>query len=612
MNNLKLIKTEGETFFAGKKQNDWLSALFKINRLLHKCTSLAEVYDKVIEIVTGLLEVESAAIILFSQDTNELILERAAFALSGEELAAYRFPLTTSGKTISVFQTGLPYVSENSNQDSTTFSKYTKVFGVRNTAMVPLEIENRRIGVLHVYNKKAGLFTQEDQEILMILAAHLAVLIENVCLYEREKKMVEALDKLNQKTIAHQARLEKLLEIHNQLIAKVLRGEGLPVIVKALSALLQAPVLIEDRHCQLQGASEDMDDNKYTMKHLPGNKKKLEQKLKSGQIVRIFPYCYHGEKYTRIIAPIGDPGQLMGYLSVIMDPVRAENDLENVAIEQGAIVLALEMMKDKIHTEVEARYRGEFLDDLLTGAYGSDESFFERAKFFGYDFSLPTRVVVANLKKKGKNIISAEMHRQFIKDTVNESFPHCFTARKKNNLVILLPVTSQGTRELTAGLKRVKEKISRQYPDFNTTMGIGNVCRELSDYQESYQQAVRALAFTRPEVPGNRVIYYDELGVFGLLAEIKDPTVLSKFVTSKIGPLLVYDPKKSKPLIDTLDEYIKSGNSLKDTAETLHIHIGTLKYRLRRIREILDIIEFSAETLFELRVALCANRLLSE
>lgn len=613
MNNLRLIRSDGESILEGKKQTDWLSALFEINRLLRNCTSIAEVYDKVIEIVTSLLEVESAGIILFSQETNELVLERAAFALSVEDLAAYRFPLTSSGQTINVFQTGRPYVSENSNQDSSTFRKYTKLFGVRNTAMVPLEVENRRIGVLHVYNKKAGPFTHEDEEILLVLAVHLAVLIENVCLYEREKKMVEALDNLNQKTIAYQARLERLLEIHNQLIAKVLSGEGLPVIAKGLSNLLQAPVVIEDKHYQLMAASEHMDDPKYSLKYLPGNKKSLEQTLQSGQIVRVFPYSYHGVQCTRIIAPIGEPGHLIGYLSVIMDPVRAESDLENVAIEQGAIVVSLEMMKEKIKTEVESRYRGEFLEDLLNGAYGSEENFYERAEFFGYNFTWPTRVVVANLKRKGKNIISAEAHRQFIKGTLTETFPQCFTARKKNNLVMLVPVTpGQDTRELAAGFKKIKEQISQQCPDFRMTVGIGNVCLELRAYQESYQQALKALAFARPEGPGGQVIYYEELGIIGLLAEIKDQDILSKFAHSKIGPLLEYDPKKSQSFLETLEEYIKSGNSLKDTAETLHIHIGTLKYRLRRIREILEISEFSAEILFDLRVALCANRLLAE
>lgn len=613
MNNLKLIKSEGETNPEGKKQIDWLSALFEINRLLRNSTSLDEVYDKVIDIVKSLLEVESAGIILFSEDTNELILQRAAFALTGEESAAYRLPLSSSGQTVNVFQTGRPYVSENCIQDAGTFRNYANAFGVRNTAMVPLEVEKRRIGVLHIYNKKDGAFTQEDQEILTVLAANLAVLIENVSLYEREKKMVETLDKLNQAMTADKAQLKKLMEIHNQLIGKVLNGEGLSELVKAFTDLLHAPVIIEDRHYQLLGASEGMDDPKYSLRHLSCNKKGLERKLRSRQIVRYFPYDYQGVQCTRVIAPIGDASHLIGYMSVIMDPARPENEIENVAIEQGTIVLALEMMKEKIRTEVEARYRGEFLDDLLNGAYGSDESFFQRTEFLRYNIQFPIRVVVVSFKKNGKNILSAELNGHFIKRAFAELFPRCFSTRKENNLVVLVPVTSnQDTRELTAGFKKIKDKIIRQYPDFSLNIGIGNVCRGLNDYRDSYQQALQALTFTRPEGSGVQVIYYEELGVFGILAEVKDQNVLWKFVNSKIGPLLAYDPKKSRTYVETLEEYIKSGNSLKDTAQTLHIHIGTLKYRLGRIREILDIMEFNAEAMFDLRVALYTYRFLSK
>lgn len=611
--NLKLIKPEGKTIADSKKQVDWLSALCEINRLLRSSTSLDDVYDKVIEIVKSLLEVESAGIILFDEDTNELILQRAAFSLNEKDSGSVRLPLDSSGQTVSVFQTGQVYVSENCIQDSSTFRKYADTFGVHNTAMVPLTVEKRRIGVLHVYNKKDGPFTQEDQEILKVLASNLAVLIENISLYDREKQMVEALDKVNRAQARDQARLKKMMEIHNQLIGKVLNGEGLLELVKAFTELLHAPVIIEDKHYQLLGASEDVDASQHSLRHLFDEKKSLQRKVQAGNIVKHFPCNYRGAQCTRIIAPIGEPSHLIGYMSVIMDPVRAENKIDTVALEQGTIVLALELMKEKIRTEVEARYRGEFLDDLLNGAYGSDESFFQRPEFVTYNLKFPIRVVVVSFKRQGKSVLSGEIHGPFIKRAFGELFPRCFSARKENNLVVLAPVKSvKDNRELTAGFKRVKENIVRQYPDFDLHIGIGNVCQGLNDYRDSYQQALQALTFIRPEASGMQVIYYEELGVFGILAEVKDQNVLSKFVNSKIGPLLAYDRKKSQVFIETLEEYIKSGNSLKDTAETLHIHIGTLKYRLGRIRDILDIEEFSAETVFDLRVALYTYRFMSK
>lgn len=433
-------------------------------------------------------------------------------------------------------------------------------------------------------------------------------MIENVGLCEREKKMVEALDKLTQKTVTNQTKLEKLLKTHNQLIGKVLSGSGLPVIIKSLSDLLQAPVIIEDNYYTILGASEPVVDAKCSLRYLPGKKKIVERAFQAGQIARC-SYNYQGIECIRVIAPIGDPHHLMGYLSVMMDPVQAESVLETVAIEQGAAVLALEMMKEKITNEIEARYRGDLLDDLLNGAYGSNESFLQQAKFFGYHFNLPTIVAVASFKKHGKNILCAEIQGQFIKRTFTDFFPGCSLTRKKNDLVFLLPMNSSlDTYELMARFKRIREQIIRQYPDINITLGIGNVCRELCDYQESYQQALKALKISNPE--GAQIVFYEELGIFKFLAEITNQNGLSEFVHSKIGPLLTYDPQKSQIYIETLEEYLRSRNSLKETAQTLHIHIGTVKYRLRRIREILDIEFNQAEILFNLQVALRVKRLI--
>jgi len=103
-----------------------------------------------------------------------------------------------------------------------------------------------------------------------------------------------------------------------------------------------------------------------------------------------------------------------------------------------------------------------------------------------------------------------------------------------------------------------------------------------------------------------------ELGIFKFLVEITNQKGLSEFVYSKLGPLLNYDPQKSKMYIETLEVYLRSGNSLQETAQTLHVHLGTVKYRLRRIREILDVDFNEAETVFNLQVALRVKRLIGK
>lgn len=610
MSNLNGIQLKESALSKDKKQTDLLSVLIEVNHLPRSGANSGEVYDKVIEIVTNLLQSESAGIFLLSESTNELVFQKAAPAFCEEELAAFRVPINSGGTTINVFRTGEACISEETLHEASTFCRYTKVLGIRNTLMVPLEVENRRIGVLQAYNKISGPFTQEDKETLMYLAAHLAVLIENVSLYEREKKMFEALDKLTQKTVTYQNRLEKLLKTHNQLIGKVFSGAGLQVIIRSLSDLLQAPVIVEDNYYTILGASESVVDTRCSLKYLPGKKKIIDCAFQAGQIARC-SYNYLGIEYIRVIAPIGDPQQLLGYLSVLMDLSQAESYLQNMAIGQGAAVLALEIMKEKIKKEIEARYQRDLLDDLLNGTYGRNESLLQQTEVLGYHFNLPTIVAIAGFNKHGKKIHCAEIQSQFIIRMFEDVFPGSSFTKRKNNLVFLLPMkTCLNNRELMVKFKEIRDQSISRYPNIIMTLGIGKVCRELSDYQESYQQARTALQVSKPDGP--QIVFYEELGIFKFLAEITNQKDLSEFVYSILGPLLNYDPQKSEIYIETLEVYLRTRNSLQETAQTLHIHLGTVKYRLRRIREILDVDYNDAETVFNLQVALRVMRLIGK
>jgi len=104
----------------------------------------------------------------------------------------------------------------------------------------------------------------------------------------------------------------------------------------------------------------------------------------------------------------------------------------------------------------------------------------------------------------------------------------------------------------------------------------------------------------------------NQLGIYSLLFEISDLSLLKNLVADKLGPMLEYDVKKDSFLADTLEVYLKTGGSLKETAQTLFIHVATLKYRLGRIQEFLNVDLRKSENHFDLQLALFAHRFLTK
>jgi DNA-binding PucR family transcriptional regulator len=85
---------------------------------------------------------------------------------------------------------------------------------------------------------------------------------------------------------------------------------------------------------------------------------------------------------------------------------------------------------------------------------------------------------------------------------------------------------------------------------------------------------------------GSRVVIFDQLGIYRILAEVEDTAAVDRFVNEWLGHLIEYDARRNAELVSTLSRYLECGRSHGTTANALSIHRSTLKYRLQRIREI--------------------------
>ena len=69
-----------------------------------------------------------------------------------------------------------------------------------------------------------------------------------------------------------------------------------------------------------------------------------------------------------------------------------------------------------------------------------------------------------------------------------------------------------------------------------------------------------------------------------------------------------YDAKEDTALVDTLSTYLECGGNYDATAHQLSLHRSTLRYRLRRLREISGYDLADPDTRFNLQLATRAWR----
>jgi len=85
-----------------------------------------------------------------------------------------------------------------------------------------------------------------------------------------------------------------------------------------------------------------------------------------------------------------------------------------------------------------------------------------------------------------------------------------------------------------------------------------------------------------------------------ILEDVSEP-VKKEFLSRVLSSI-----QKEKELLETLKCYLANDQSLKKTAFDLHIHINTLHYRLKQMKELTDIDPKSVKgiTLFYLALSL--------
>src|SRR5574344_2062057 len=148
------------------------------------------------------------------------------------------------------------------------------------------------------------------------------------------------------------------------------------------------------------------------------------------------------------------------------------------------------------------------------------------------------------------------------------------------------------------------QKTASSDPFFkNKRIGVSNDCAVLEERRSAYDHALFALRFPckqdtekQPSIydadsyslqQNSMLTFYDSLGMYKLLYEIKDRRVLESFYNEVLGQLNILSPEKRSDYLKTLRLYIESNGSVQMTAEENSTHRNTVNYRIKKIGEIL-------------------------
>lgn len=184
---------------------DKLRMLLDITKKISRSIDLNEVLTLVMDTLGSLIHYDAAGIYLIETDEKGYIFKSKA--IRGYEISfALVEPRLKMGEGFIgyVAQTGKPLISADVTQDPRYFHARPKT---RSELVAPIISNDRLIGVFDLESDKLNAYTEDDLELLQLLASQVAIIIEKVQLQEAliEKKRLQA-----QLEIARQVQTELL------------------------------------------------------------------------------------------------------------------------------------------------------------------------------------------------------------------------------------------------------------------------------------------------------------------------------------------------------------------------------------------------------------------
>jgi sugar diacid utilization regulator len=324
--------------------------------------------------------------------------------------------------------------------------------------------------------------------------------------------------------------------------------------------------------------------------------------------------------------PIGT-GAPAGYLWLDLrsNPLTPE---DVVLLYWARRALEAELHKERIRLETELGMRGDFVDDLVSGHYGSVDLLLQRSRYLGADLSAGAIAVIVDIddfaryleRRRLKESAIQELKRRLADAArlqTRQLFSNFLLGPRSDNVIIFVGRSedeeagslAEDAHTLAA---RIQRYVKGLLPDLTVSVGIGRFKNDPAAIPSSFSEASVALEIGHRIHGPSAISTFEGTGTYKLLFRVlqEDSAELEAFYNETLEPAVAYDSRYGTELVHTLITYLHNDASTVKTASDLFAHRHTIRYRLDRVNELTGLDVDKSEARERLTLGIKAMQLL--
>lgn len=376
-------------------------------------------------------------------------------------------------------------------------------------------------------------------------------------------------------------------------------------LANAVSALLDAPITVEDRDSRVlafSGRQDEADSSRVEtilgrqvperFTHMLEQRGVFQQIQRDDQPVYVEPLPNHdGEPMLpRVALAVRAGDEFLGSIwAAVREPLSEER---NHALRDAAKLVALHMLRQRAGADVQRRLRADLVGTVLEGGPGAVEA----ARRLGITDQAAV-VVALSVADPPEGEESAAAHTRLLaqRQRVADAFAMHLAAVHPRSAAALVGAVVYGVIPVPHDGRDGEDRASRVAAEFLERIGngirlfagIGLLATDRAALARSRVEADRALRVLCDGNGSRTVARVADVHIEALLLELADRVAdRGDPPIEPVARLIAYDTEHRTCLLDTLRAWLDAFGDVTSASTAMYVHPNTFRYRLRRLTEV--------------------------
>jgi len=469
--------------------------------------------------------------------------------------------------------------------------------GYRTVILLPLgcRTDEGHDMVLSIHTPHLIEVSEHEIDFLVTTAHLVAIAVEKSRHLQRERRQNE--------------RLRSVLDRDADLMGLVLGGADMAAITSVVGAMLADPFVIIDfigdaTVARQSAATESFSDREWAAlvegpaAPLLGT---LVAQAGTGGADVLLDLSSIGRPIVlpAVVEPLRIQGETVGGL-LVFPRGRRLDDIDRLIVQEVRFALGAHMMQRHVDAKRAARDVSDFFEQLCRGGIVDPAHAQARARRLGLDLNRPCFLLAVALPKPITPPFTELRHA--LEASLGRANGRAFLVDGGEVAAIGFPV-ADAKRPIQASVieRAIVQPILARW-GVRPVIACGPCCQAPDDYPAAWTECGRVLDLARVFCRDG-VLRQVDFGPSALLLSAFDSGLVAGFLEETLGALRAYDGKHGTTLLGTAITVVDEGGRHQVAADRLGIHVSTLRYRLRRIRELSGLDVADPEARFRLSLA---------